>query len=254
MSGLSHVCLCTHLLNFIRDGDIYDMKFWLFMQYLHNVVVDNYTLWKKNRYEFQTHKTSKISNCAITTVWTFRGLKISKVTTDMSNRDFFKYEVETLGFTIFSNSSDIWTVISFYTMLCSLALMYLIYTDRNLCAYQMSCARAKMDCPILADFGGTKISRTFLKIKISFNYYHQITVAWYRCTTPVLFCGHCRSPPLKLENMGRERRWPRWIKKALHIGIKRLCIKSWLITASLQFWVCGPYWCCFIAYKSSQEI
>ena len=24
-------------------------------------------------------------------------------------------------------------------------------------------------------------------------------------------------------NMGRERRLPRWIKKALHIGIKRLC-------------------------------
>ena len=52
------------------------------------------------------------------------------------------------------------------------------------------------------------------------------TVAWYRCTTPVLFCGHRRSPPL-LEsfflNMGREWRWPRWIKKALHIGIKRLC-------------------------------
>ena len=24
-------------------------------------------------------------------------------------------------------------------------------------------------------------------------------------------------------NMGRERRWPRWIKKASHIGSKRLC-------------------------------
>ena len=24
--------------------------------------------------------------------------------------------------------------------------------------------------------------------------------------------------------MGRERRWPRWIKKGLHIGIKRLCL------------------------------
>ena len=46
------------------------------------------------------------------------------------------------------------------------------------------------------------------------------TVAWYRYTTPVLLCGHRRS---SLLNMGRERRWPRWIKKALHIGIKRLC-------------------------------
>ena len=27
--------------------------------------------------------------------------------------------------------------------------------------------------------------------------------------------------------MGRERRWPRWIKKALHIGNKRLCIEVW---------------------------
>ena len=40
------------------------------------------------------------------------------------------------------------------------------------------------------------------------------TVAWYRCTTPVLFCGHRRSP-LLLESMGRERRWPRWIKKGV---------------------------------------
>ena len=27
-------------------------------------------------------------------------------------------------------------------------------------------------------------------------------------------------------NIGRERRWPRWIKKASHIGSKRLCILS----------------------------
>ena len=32
-------------------------------------------------------------------------------------------------------------------------------------------------------------------------------------------------PPIRKKfflNMGRERRWPRWIKRALHIGIKRL--------------------------------
>ena len=31
-------------------------------------------------------------------------------------------------------------------------------------------------------------------------------------------------------NMGRERRWPRWIKKALHIGIKRLCLAYMFIS------------------------
>ena len=51
--------------------------------------------------------------------------------------------------------------------------------------------------------------------------FHWGTVAWYRCTTPVLFFGHRRSPPVL--NMRRERLWLRWIKKALHIGIKRLC-------------------------------
>ena len=54
----------------------------------------------------------------------------------------------------------------------------------------------------------------------------QTTVAWYRCTTPILSRGHRRSPPPIRKkfflNMGRERRWPRWIKKASHIGIKRL--------------------------------
>ena len=29
-----------------------------------------------------------------------------------------------------------------------------------------------------------------------------------------------------LPSMGRERRWPRWIKKASHIGSKRLCIND----------------------------
>ena len=30
--------------------------------------------------------------------------------------------------------------------------------------------------------------------------YHSCTVAWYRCTTLVLFCGHRRSPPLLERN------------------------------------------------------
>ena len=36
-----------------------------------------------------------------------------------------------------------------------------------------------------------------------------------RCTTPVLYCGHLRSPPvLEISTWpGGERRWLRWIKK-----------------------------------------
>ena len=55
------------------------------------------------------------------------------------------------------------------------------------------------------------------------------------------YLTHCGSPSLDTDlqypfysvatvvlllitkKLGRERRWPRWIKKALHIGIKRLC-------------------------------
>ena len=33
-------------------------------------------------------------------------------------------------------------------------------------------------------------------------------------------------------NMGRERRWPRWIKKASHIGSKRLCMSPSIIAGS----------------------
>ena len=51
---------------------------------------------------------------------------------------------------------------------------------------------------------------------------HMATpVVWYRFVTPVLFCGRRRSP------MRRERRWPRWMKKALHIGILKATERQW---------------------------
>ena len=55
------------------------------------------------------------------------------------------------------------------------------------------------------------------------------TIAWYRCTTPVLFYGHPRSPLL----LGKRTTVATLNKKALHIVIsmiRRLCIwitSSW---------------------------
>ena len=55
-------------------------------------------------------------------------------------------------------------------------------------------------------------------------------------------------------NIGRERRWPRWIKKASHIGSKRLCSTSkqinvpvnfqndWDKTSSLGYCAEKPFW------------
>ena len=40
-------------------------------------------------------------------------------------------------------------------------------------------------------------------------------------------------------NIGRERRWPRWIKKASHIGSKRLCITHITHCFLISFWYCN---------------
>ena len=39
-------------------------------------------------------------------------------------------------------------------------------------------------------------------------------------------------------NIGRERRWARWIKKASHIGSKRLCLEVvvFFLTTMFSFW------------------
>ena len=68
-----------------------------------------------------------------------------------------------------------------------------------------------LNCP------GMSLIKYWIRCKMTCAYYVDTTVAWYRGTTPVLFCGHRR-----FLNMRRERRWSRWIKKTLHIGIKRL--------------------------------
>ena len=48
-------------------------------------------------------------------------------------------------------------------------------------------------------------------------------MAWYRCTSPVLFCGHHRSAPL----LERKKTTVATLnKKALHIGIKRLWVSA----------------------------
>ena len=45
---------------------------------------------------------------------------------------------------------------------------------------------------------------------------------WHSRLIPMYNARFILWPPSLSSNMGRERRWPRWIKKALHIGIKRL--------------------------------
>ena len=42
-------------------------------------------------------------------------------------------------------------------------------------------------------------------------------------------------------NMGRERRWPRWIKKASHIGSKRLCSLSSCLSFSCTAYMVGAW-------------
>ena len=63
---------------------------------------------------------------------------------------------------------------------------------------------------------------------------HFCTVAWYRCTTPVLFCGHRRSPPLIWE----ENDGGHVELKRRRISVASDCASLWhtQISVSVSVW------------------